>query len=66
MYNPFSVDLARVRQQELVAEADRRRVAKAARKSRRQRRALASRPIDADTVMDGRQQTTRPALPLRA
>ncbi|GAA4715574.1 hypothetical protein [Nocardioides conyzicola] len=66
MYSPYSVDLARARQQELLAEAGRRRIVKAVRKPRGQRRALTGRPIDADVVMKGRQPTARPALPLRA
>jgi hypothetical protein len=66
MYNPYSLDLAHSRQQELIAEADLRRVAKAVRKPRWVRRALAGRPTDADIVRAGRQSTARPALPLRA
>jgi hypothetical protein len=64
MYNPYSPAVARLRQQELIIEADRRRIAKAALKARWERRRLAGRPIDIDT--SGRQPTTRPALPLRA
>jgi hypothetical protein len=66
VYNPYNLDLVRRRQQDLIAEADRRRIAKAARRARWQRRALAGRPTAADIDRDGRQPTARPALPLRA
>ncbi len=61
MYNPYSLDLVRFRHQELIAEADRRRIAKAARKAGRRRRAPAGRPDD--TTVRG--SATRPAVPLR-
>lgn len=64
MYNPYSLDLASLRRREMIADADRRRTAKASRRARRQGRALSDRPTGAD--MGGRQPTARPALPLRA
>ena len=62
MYNPHNLDLARLRQQELIAEADRARVAKAARRARRQRRVLVDRTIN----IDNRPTPMGPALPARA
>jgi hypothetical protein len=49
MYNPYSPDLVRMRQQELIAEGDRGRVAKAVRRARRDRRRGAA-PLPARDV----------------
>ena len=43
MYNSYNPDLARVRQHELVAEANNNRATKAARQARRERRRVLSR-----------------------
>lgn len=37
MYNPYNADLARLRQQELIAEGDRDRTARAVRRAHRRR-----------------------------
>jgi hypothetical protein len=62
MYNPYNADLIRIRRQELIEQADRARVAKAARKAHRERRALAGRPSE----VNGRASTPNPGLLLGA
>ena len=63
MYTTYNLDVGRVRQQELIDEANRRRTAKAARKARQdRRRKLAGHSYG----IDGRQSTARPGRPIRA